>query len=494
MCHDASFNVLHHVFVENTNPMSILVLMEGHIVKEFQNLRVFSNNKFVRMDELVHDLASALEETARSTKSQSREGQPSGSSSKRCSRKRKGKKRRTFIVDGGNISEASESSVEEALKDYMENIIQQSDSDDIGMSSTVARLTMPLNFSYVPSVESDSVTETFSPRRPQRRRKKYKSMAVDNDPEMMMQPPMHPPKPYQHHHGSDGALNNSSVDQEATLAPLTSKDNNGLLVSVLPGKRKRSSKSRTDFPSSSSSSQSKPSKNEDTMDVGSQESSSSLSSSESDGLITNDEGREADDEQSDFFYEGGPACGIPGIIPWWENDAGHREVESDKEFQQILTGTFEHLSKSSQMAFKARVSRLMAKSGREIRFGRRKLKEKHPGYTVSRFLQDRQVWNSMQGMISPAWQSSNNTSSCNDNSKRRRNTPPPTPQTEGFIGNEAEPIPDSNLGSKMLQNMGWTPGSGLGSDGAGIKTPVMAYRRPRRQGLGCRTATKPSDH
>lgn len=475
--------------------MSILsALMEGHIVKEFQNLRVFSNNKFVRMDELVQDLASALEETARSTKPQARESQPSGSSSKRCSRKRKGKKRRTFIVDGGNISEASESSVEEALKDYMENIIQQSDSDDIGMSSTVARLTMPLNFNYVPSVESDSVTETFSPRRPQRRRKKYKSMAVDNDPDMMMQPPMHPPKPYLHHHGSDGALHNSSVDQEleSTLTPLSSKDNNGLLVSVLPGKRKRSSKSRSDFPSSSS--HNKPTKNEDTMDMGSQESSSSLSSSESDGLITNDEGREADDEQSDFFYEGGPASGIPGIIPWWESDAGPRDADSEKEFQQILTGTFEHLSKSSQMAFKARVSRLMAKSGREIRFGRRKLKEKHPGYTVSRFLQDRQVWNSMQGMMSPAWQSSNNTSSCNDNSKRRRNTPPPTPQAEGFIGNEAEPIPDTNLGNRMLQGMGWTPGSGLGSDGGGIKTPVMAYRRPRRQGLGCRTATKPPDH
>ncbi|XP_069117018.1 G patch domain-containing protein 2-like isoform X1 [Argopecten irradians] len=481
MCHDVNLNVLHHIFVENTNPMSILsALMEGHIVKEFQNLRVFSNNKFVRMDELVQDLASALEETARSTKPQARESQPSGSSSKRCSRKRKGKKRRTFIVDGGNISEASESSVEEALKDYMENIIQQSDSDDIGMSSTVARLTMPLNFNYVPSVESDSVTETFSPRRPQRRRKKYKSMAVDNDPDMMMQPPMHPPKPYLHHHGSDGALHNSSVDQEleSTLTPLSSKDNNGLLVSVLPGKRKRSSKSRSDFPSSSS--HNKPTKNEDTMDMGSQESSSSLSSSESDGLITNDEGREA--------------SGIPGIIPWWESDAGPRDADSEKEFQQILTGTFEHLSKSSQMAFKARVSRLMAKSGREIRFGRRKLKEKHPGYTVSRFLQDRQVWNSMQGMMSPAWQSSNNTSSCNDNSKRRRNTPPPTPQAEGFIGNEAEPIPDSNLGNRMLQGMGWTPGSGLGSDGGGIKTPVMAYRRPRRQGLGCRTATKPPDH
>ena len=36
----------------------------------------------------------------------------------------------------------------------------------------------------------------------------------------------------------------------------------------------------------------------------------------------------------------------------------------------------------------------------------------------------------------------------------------------------------------MLQNMGWVPGMGLGADGSGIKTPVTAYVRPRRQGLG----------
>lgn len=70
----------------------------------------------------------------------------------------------------------------------------------------------------------------------------------------------------------------------------------------------------------------------------------------------------ADDEQSDFFHEPGPACGIPGIIPWWDDQAKNEmESEQEKEFQQILTGTFEHMSKSSQLAFKARVTKLMAK-------------------------------------------------------------------------------------------------------------------------------------
>ena len=48
----------------------------------------------------------------------------------------------------------------------------------------------------------------------------------------------------------------------------------------------------------------------------------------------------------------------------------------------------------------------------------------------------------------------------------------------------SDPIAESNIGNKMLQSMGWSPGTGLGVDGSGIKTPVMATMRPRRQGLG----------
>jgi len=52
------------------------------------------------------------------------------------------------------------------------------------------------------------------------------------------------------------------------------------------------------------------------------------------------------------------------------------------------------------------------------------------------------------------------------------------------IGANSEPIPEHNIGNKMLQSMGWAPGTGLGSDGQGIKTPIFATVRPRRQGLG----------
>ncbi|CAH1277468.1 GPATCH2 [Branchiostoma lanceolatum] len=72
---------------------------------------------------------------------------------------------------------------------------------------------------------------------------------------------------------------------------------------------------------------------------------SDLSGSESDsGLYTNDEGREGDDEQSDFFHEGaGPACGIPGVIQWWEEDKIDCD-DHDPKFEQILNGSLPFLT------------------------------------------------------------------------------------------------------------------------------------------------------
>ncbi len=70
-----------------------------------------------------------------------------------------------------------------------------------------------------------------------------------------------------------------------------------------------------------------------------------------------------DDEQSDFYYEAGPACGIPGVIPWWENEkhSENGDSEMDPNFQKILTGSFDYLTNSSQRNFKTRVSKLLAR-------------------------------------------------------------------------------------------------------------------------------------
>ena len=168
------------------------------------------------------------------------------------------------------------------------------------------------------------------------------------------------------------------------------------------GKRKRGSKNRTEVSYTYSKVEISPLVSPDGgdgMEVASVSQESSLSSSEfdSDINVNNEDAREADDEQSDFFHEPGPACGIPDIVPWWENERVTDEpLRVDSDFEKILTGTFGNLPKYSNQSFKARMGRLMSGTGREIRLGRRKLKGKMPRYTVGKFLQDREHWNRMQ--------------------------------------------------------------------------------------------------
>lgn len=65
----------------------------------------------------------------------------------------------------------------------------------------------------------------------------------------------------------------------------------------------------------------------------------------------------ADDEQSDWFYEGEPgsstapggACGIAGVVPWWERESASQELEMvDPVFNSILTGSFPLMSHAAQ--------------------------------------------------------------------------------------------------------------------------------------------------
>ena len=68
-----------------------------------------------------------------------------------------------------------------------------------------------------------------------------------------------------------------------------------------------------------------------------------------------------DDEQSDFFHENGPACGIPGIIPWWESEGGGGGGDSaqrDENFEKILNGVFEYLPAASRRSFNMRLKLL----------------------------------------------------------------------------------------------------------------------------------------
>ena len=222
--------------------------MENKILTDFEKLRVFSTTQVANMDDLVHDLSLALEDAANHRRSKSDGGHGASSvSTRKHPRKRRGRRRR-HLPDNGNMSEASQSSLDEALKDYMENIVQHSDSDDLAIAQRIVRLTMPLSGNYVPSqVESDSVNENmFSPVRPQRRRKKYKSMAIDPDPALPGSSSPSKPKYFRHKkimslpHCSMG-----SSPMDGNGFPPQGKE--GSVEDTTPGKRKHATRSRTEY-------------------------------------------------------------------------------------------------------------------------------------------------------------------------------------------------------------------------------------------------------
>ncbi|CAN8254594.1 unnamed protein product [Cochlearia groenlandica] len=61
----------------------------------------------------------------------------------------------------------------------------------------------------------------------------------------------------------------------------------------------------------------------------------------------------------------------------------------------------------------------------------------------------------------------------------------PTTEVNSFdVITEEKAIDETNVGNRMLRNMGWHEGSGLGRDGSGMKEPVQAQGVERRAGLG----------
>ena len=52
------------------------------------------------------------------------------------------------------------------------------------------------------------------------------------------------------------------------------------------------------------------------------------------------------------------------------------------------------------------------------------------------------------------------------------------------VGARCRTIGEDNIGNQMLQGMGWSPGTGLGRNCDGIRSPVKAYLRTKHLGLG----------
>lgn len=227
-----------------------------------------------------------------------------------------------------------------------------------------------------PNIESDSVNENFSPVRPITRRsrgllkvlhrkRKLKRMAVDVETASTSRSPY-----YTFGSKKKRILRHSSNCENSPWFRYCSWATNG--------KRKRSTVRGIPEPPRTVLALHRLSLRDSDQNP---HSSSSMSSSESDnGIYTNDEGREGDDEQSDWV---GEASGGVGFGVWDDSDRGEG-IEDQPPFHGFL------LSKSPRVLLE-KMSRV-----REIRGGRRRVRSDKASFSIltsaneqlSRFLRD----------------------------------------------------------------------------------------------------------
>uniref|UniRef100_A0A8C6QFJ0 G patch domain containing 2 n=1 Tax=Nannospalax galili TaxID=1026970 RepID=A0A8C6QFJ0_NANGA len=494
-------------------------------------LQVCTTMHFSRtMEELVHDLVSALEESSEQARGGFAEtGDHSRNLScplKRQARKRRGRKRRSYNVHhpweaGHCISEGSDSSLEEPSKDYRENHNNNkkdhSDSDDqmlVAKRRPSSNLNNNARSKRLLWHESDFAADNLG-NRTLRRRRKVKRMAVDLPQDICTKRTMtQPPEGCRDQDTDDRAYQYQEFSRNKVkkrklkvIRQGPKVQDEGVVLESEDGSQ--TSKDKMDYEEQKAPDE-----------LMSESDSSSLSSSDA-GLFTNDEGRQGDDEQSDWFYEkeSGGACGIAGVLPWWEKEdpAELGKDLPDPVFESILSGSFPLMSHPGRRGFQARLSYLRGmpskntkKSGgpptsmtsapgsvnnkRMVRFSPDPHHRDHwfsPGARTEhgQLLRDNLAERGPKkscSMKTASRQTSMHLGSlCTGEIKRRRKAAPlPGPTTTGIVGEDAQPIMENNIGNRMLQNMGWTPGSGLGRDGKGISEPIQAIQRPKGLGLG----------
>ncbi|XP_015587043.1 G patch domain-containing protein 2 isoform X2 [Cephus cinctus] len=426
----------------------------------------------VKMEALVHDLTLALEESSNSANVRPRWGI-------RRRARSTGNIRKSSLSANKHSDDSSSSICDIRIPKNASASKYQSDSDDINQTKRFARFS---NLNNASNIESDSVNENFVPRMNTRRKRKFKRMAVDSD-------------------------SNPSTSQAVTIISnsvgkkkrVFRNDCENRYGTIWCGKRKRSCRERSidcemraPKPNRNSKSKNRGKvQNEDAMDC-SRISSSSISSSDSEtGIITNDEDREGDDEQSDWI----------GESSLWDDTESTTEdkVTTDPAFQAILHGSIDHLSDEARKNYRQRMQWIRdGLSGREIRAGRRHVDNK-PGYSiitsanekVSRFLQDpsqselklhpmrqpereklRRLANlyslSLKGDLScPVLYKTRHTTQaiCVDqvslnrisDYKRLRKTPPNSPNSESMMQDQEIQISSTSFGTQIInqtQNIG----------------------------------------
>ncbi|KAJ1522633.1 hypothetical protein ONE63_001805 [Megalurothrips usitatus] len=360
----------------------------------------------VRMEALVNDLSHALEETTCSSVSRRRWGL--------CRRSRS--TGNLHLALHATISDDSDS-VSEALlnRERGHSSLHQSDSDDMSPARHEPRHFNLRTRHVLPHMplESDSVNENFSPVRPStRRRRKLKRMAIDVSEQAGASTSTgipsgsHAVPVIPHFSCSLPSRPSGSVPSAGALFKKRRilRHQNRLKTELfLCGKRKRSLRDKSGGDcdvqmlegvgskshKSKSRGRARVSVTDDCMELSGAEftsSSPSVSSNESDpGFFTTDEGREADDEHSDWY--GGDGRG------WWEDedDGGSSPLSNSQDSTQ--EGAFQAFF---HMSADARRSLREGLKGRQIRAGRRRLQNNRAAFTVltsaneklSRFLQD----------------------------------------------------------------------------------------------------------
>ncbi|KAM9202632.1 LOW QUALITY PROTEIN: G patch domain-containing protein 2-like [Dugong dugon] len=325
------------------------------------------------MDELVHDLASALEQTSEQNKLGElwEEMALSPRQQRRQLRKRRGRKRRSDFTHLAEhtccYSEASESSLDEAIKDCREvaPVTNFSDSDDTMVAKRHPALNTIVKSKQHSWHESDSFTEN-APCRPLRRRRKVKRVTSEVAASLQQKLKV-----------SDWSYERGCRFKSAKKQRLSRWKENTPWTSSGHGLCE-SAENRTFL--SKTGRKERMECEADEQKQGSDENmseceTSSVCSSSDPGLFTNDEGRQGDDEQSDWFYEGECVTGftVPNLLPKWAPDHCSEVERMDSGLDKLSDSTFLLPSRPAQRGYHARLNRLPGAAARCLRKGRRRL-------------------------------------------------------------------------------------------------------------------------
>ncbi|XP_029442281.1 G patch domain-containing protein 2-like [Rhinatrema bivittatum] len=321
------------------------------------------------MDELVQDLASALEQTSEQNKMEElgEEMALSPRQQRRQLRKRRDRKRRSEFPHPQErprcYSEASESSLDETSKEFREIAasINYSDSDDMLASRRHPSLSVMLRSKLHTWQESDSFPENASCR-PSRRRRKVKRGTAGLQQRLK---------------GTEWSCDRGcrfkaakkqrlsrwkentpwGSSRHSSCEPLESRNFLG----------KETRKERMDCEAEDPKQGSDENMSEcDT---------SSVCSSSDPGLFTNDEGRQGDDEQSDWFYEAEcvPGFSVPSLLPKWGAEQRSDTERMEPGLEKLSDSMFLLPSRPAQRGFHARLNCLPGATARCIRKGHRRL-------------------------------------------------------------------------------------------------------------------------